>query len=54
MSMMKGIPKEVPKEARQSKFGCACCLWGGIECKQGSMYKPEENSKLCAAYTYYD
>jgi len=55
-SMMKGTPKDVPPEVIHSQYGCINCLWSGVECIRGSMYKEriDGRSKECAAYTYYD
>lgn len=67
MSMQRGIEKEVPEEVRRSRFGCGPCLWGGVECRNGSLYKeeievvrPDKRSKktkevrTCGNYTYCD
>lgn len=50
----------VPESVRRSRFGCINCLWAGIECKEGSKYRPalektEYKAKGdCEGYTYYD
>ena len=50
----KDVPPNAPKfEPVEGSFGCCSCLWACIECKNGSLYKPSEDS-LCESYTYYD
>lgn len=42
---------------RLHTFGCVNCLWVGIECQNGSRYRPQLMSPKqgpCAFYTYYD
>ena len=48
------LPKEVPVSVKTSDYGCNNCLWAGIECKAGSMYKAGTPSRPCAGYTYCD
>lgn len=52
----RGEPRDVPLEVKHSPYGCMNCLWGGVECLQGSMYEPDTYNGVpsCKAYTYYD
>jgi hypothetical protein len=62
MTNLMGIDKNpnpviVPDKVKSSEFGCRNCLWHCIECKQGSMYKPQTTLRgkfSCKGYAYYD
>ena len=54
---MEDNKKAVPKEVRESDYGCPSCLWHGVECKNGSLYKPSKDDKRrskCDGYVYCD
>ena len=53
----------VPESVQHSDFGCANCLWAGVECKGGELYTPAEHEHdtsrrpavpSCGAYVYCD
>lgn len=54
--------RSVPREVRNSKFGCINCLLNGIECEVGSKYAPAKPFKdvfgkswpTCKNYIYFD
>ena len=45
-----------PESCRKHSSGCGSCLWGGIECKRGSLYQENKNPEgsPCANWAYYD
>lgn len=44
-----------PAKAKPEPNCCHNCLWAGCECRDKSMFKPQELRGLnCAAWTYYD
>ena len=47
--------KEVPENVRCNQFGCAACLWYGVECTNGRRYEPTtDKASPCKNYTYCD
>ena len=53
-----GAEHGVPECVRTSDFGCPNCLWAGVECKRGELYRPAitrtTGEPSCMSYAYCD